>query len=439
MRTVDMPTPTHATNTGEWRRRRWRGLLGIVLAGSLAAAGCGSSDDDAATAAVGNDAGAEAADDVVEGTSTEVISPVEPAEDRATEATATDDGGHSAEAESPSRTEVFEYSSNGVTSRGKIHLPESFERSMNLPTIYLIDFTEQHFEVVLDEFETVIDSTNQIDGLNALVATLEEIPDINASPISFEEHADLFRDMANHIDGRYTDNPSRTFIGKGSEAGIVLLELFSEGPEGAAFDNYVATDAESGYAGAVRNILFSQDFSEATAPRRLHLSFSTSNNVQLLTELADLIGQAEYPWLEFESVYYSDLDYENAYPTAFTDGLRFIFGGESSVSESERATQFLDLFIAEWNARNQDAVFDMVLPDGVFVTTNGTELAGEELVDAWTRFITVISIERTGDAVDNGDGSYSFNVEFSSSKMVLTITLEGNELVSMVEESAVIG
>ena len=125
--------------------------------------------------------------------------------------------------------------------------------------------------------------------------------------------------------------------------------------------------------------------------------------------------------------------------SAFTDGLRFIFGGESDVSESERATQFLDLFIAEWNARNQDAVFDMVLPDGVFVTTSGRELAGEDLVDAWTRFMTVISMERTGDAVDNGDGSYSFNVEFSSSKMVLTITLEGDELVSMVEDSGVIG
>ena len=80
----------------------------------------------------------------------------------------------------------------------------------------------------------------------------------------------------------------------------------------------------------------------------------------------------------------------------------------------------------------------MMLPDGVFVTTSGTELSGEDLVDAWTSFISFISIERTGDAVDNGDGSYSFNVEFSSSKMVLTITLDGNELVSMVEDDGVI-
>jgi hypothetical protein len=67
----------------------------------------------------------------------------------------------------------------------------------------------------------------------------------------------------------------------------------------------------------------------------------------------------------------------------------------------------------------------MVLPNGVLVATDGTEL-----VDSWTRSMDDISIERTGDAVDNGDGSYSFNVDLDGTKRVLTITLNGDELVS---------
>ncbi|MBT8208240.1 MAG: hypothetical protein HKN94_10950 [Acidimicrobiales bacterium] len=226
---------------------------------------------------------------------------------------------------SPARTEAFEFSSNGVTTRGQIHLPESFDKGMNLPTVYLIEFDSAGHEVA-PEFETVIDSVKQINGLKALVATLEERPNITPSPSAYQEHVDLFRDMANHVDSTYTDNPSRTFIGRGFEAGIVLLDLFGEGPEDAGFDNYVATDVESGFATEVRGVLESEDFSDATTSKRLHFSFSASNNVRLMTELTDLIDQAEYPWLEFESVYYSDLGFFNAYPTAFTDGLAYVLG-----------------------------------------------------------------------------------------------------------------
>jgi hypothetical protein len=222
--------------------------------------------------------------------------------------------------------EAFEFSSNGVVIRGRIHLPESFEPGMDLPTIYLIDFAEQHFETALDEFETVIDSVNQIDGLTALVATLEGIPDTDANPSKYEDHAEVFRDMADHVNANYTNNPSRTFIGRGSEAGIVLLELFGEGPEEGSFENYVATDSAAGFTGKTISILETEDFSRATTPKKLHFSFSVSNNVPLATELADLIDDADYPWLEFESVYYSDTDYENTYPIAFADGLRFVFG-----------------------------------------------------------------------------------------------------------------
>lgn len=140
-------------------------------------------------------------------------------------------------------------------------------------------------------------------------------------------HADLFRDMAGHIDGTYTNNPSRTLIGRGSEAGIVLLELFGEGPEEAKFDNYVATDAANQSAKAALNTLEGQDFSEAATSKKLHLCFSTTGRTQLhLIRLNDLLDQAEYPWLQYQSVSYPDTDYENTYPQAFADGLAFVLG-----------------------------------------------------------------------------------------------------------------
>jgi hypothetical protein len=226
----------------------------------------------------------------------------------------------------PARTEAFEFSSNGVATQGKVHLPESFEPGMELATIYLIDFTEDHGEVALDEFETVIDSVNQIDGLNALVATLEEIPEIQAHPDAYEEYADIFRDMADHIDANYANSTSRTLIGRASEAGVVLLELFGEGPDESAFDNYVATDPPERFTSVVVSIVKTEDFSQAESSRKLHLSFSKDNNVYALTRLADLIDEAGYPWLEYESVYYSDSFFNDTYRTAYADGLRFVFG-----------------------------------------------------------------------------------------------------------------
>jgi hypothetical protein len=115
--------------------------------------------------------------------------------------------------------------------------------------------------------------------------------------------------------------------------------------------------------------------------------------------------------------------------------LGVVAGGCSSVSESERATQFLDQFAADWNAGDETAVFGAILPDGVYVPPGGVELVGEEVVDAWTRFLGSVSFERTGDAVDNGDGSYSFEVELSGSKRVMTIEMDGDELVRMVERN----
>jgi hypothetical protein len=226
----------------------------------------------------------------------------------------------------PARTEVFEYSSNGVVTRGKIYLPESYDRSMDLPAIYLVDFTEQHYEVALDEFEKVIEAVARVEGVNALVVTLEERPDVDAGPYTFRQHYELFRDMARHVDGTYTDNPSRTFIGRGSEAGIVLFSLFGGDPQAAVFDNFVVTDPSPQYASAVIDILEDGEAPEATTGKRLHFSFSTSNDYFKSTKLIDLISEADFPWLQFASVYYSDLEYEETYPVSFAAGLEFVFG-----------------------------------------------------------------------------------------------------------------
>lgn len=61
-----------------------------------------------------------------------------------------------------SKTETFTFSSNGTTTKGKIFLPASYETNKNLPAIYLIDFTEQHFKLATDEFEKVIDGVQRV-------------------------------------------------------------------------------------------------------------------------------------------------------------------------------------------------------------------------------------------------------------------------------------
>jgi hypothetical protein len=117
--------------------------------------------------------------------------------------------------------------------------------------------------------------------------------------------------------------------------------------------------------------------------------------------------------------------------------LGVVAAGCSSVSESEQATQFLDQWAADWTDSDEEAVFEVFLPDGVLVGTDGRELVGEEAARGWTQFVPLFSLERTGDAVDNGDGSYSFTVEFIRAEgtlnRVLTITMDGDELVSIVE------
>ena len=223
------------------------------------------------------------------------------------------------------KTETFAFSSNGVATKGKIFLPASYETNRNLPAIYLIDFTEQHFKLATDEFEKVVGGVRQIQGFDALVVTLEEHLDIDAKPEAFQEYYDIFKNMTSYVDSIYTNNTSRTFIGKGSESGIVLMALFLENPETSVFDNFIVTDPSPKYASAIINLIEKDNIPKNKLNKKLHFSFSTSNDRAKCTKLINLINEAQYPWLQFESIEYTNSDYENTYPISYAAGIKYIF------------------------------------------------------------------------------------------------------------------
>lgn len=224
-----------------------------------------------------------------------------------------------------SKTETFTFSSNGIDFKGKIFIPASYKTNKNLPAIFLIDFTEQHFKLATDEFEKVIGGVQQIQDFDALVVSLSEIADIDAEPENFQEHYDIYKDMALYVDGKYTNNQSRTFIGKGSESGVVLKALLTEDAETSVFDNFIATDPSGLYGTEIIRMLENKDFPQNQPIKKLHFSFSTSNDRNKCMKLIDLINDAQIPWLQFETIEYTESNYENTYPVSFAAGLEYVF------------------------------------------------------------------------------------------------------------------
>lgn len=231
-----------------------------------------------------------------------------------------------------SKTETFTFPSNGKSVRGKVFLPASYEENKYLPAIFLVDFTEQHFKVATDEFEKVVEGVQQLEGPGALVVTLEDIPDVDAEPASFHEEYEIFKDMALYVDSKYTTNPSRTFIGKGSESGIVMMALFQEYSEQSVFDNFIATDPSGPYATAIIEMLEKGRPLEINSHKKLHFSFSTSNDRERCSKLINLINESQFPWLEFESTEYTDSNYENTYPLSYAEGLKFVFADSQNLA-----------------------------------------------------------------------------------------------------------
>ena len=222
-------------------------------------------------------------------------------------------------------TETFTFLSNGTATKGKIYLPAAYDTTINLPAIYLIDFTDQHFTIAKDEFEKVVAGVQQIEGFDALVVTLEEHLNIDAKPEGFQEYYEIFNNMTSYVDNNYTNNTSRTFIGRGSEAGIVLMALFLEDSVSSVFDNFIVTDPSTDFMDTVINMIENDDFPQNKSDKKLHFSFSTDNDQEKCNEIINLILAAQYPWLQFRPVEYWNSDYENTYPIAFADGIDYIF------------------------------------------------------------------------------------------------------------------
>jgi len=131
--------------------------------------------------------------------------------------------------------------------------------------------------------------------------------------------------MSSYVDSKYTNNTSRTFIGKGSEGGIVLMTLFLESSESSVFENFIVTDSPGSFNPVVMQMIEKDDFPKNKQRKKLHFSFSTSNNHDQCTRLINMINEAQYPWLQFESIEYTNSNYENTYPTSFAAGIKYVF------------------------------------------------------------------------------------------------------------------
>ena len=218
--------------------------------------------------------------------------------------------------------EAFTFIYNGVETEGLIYLPESYETNNNLPTIYLIDFQETHFTVATDEFAQLINAVREKPNFDALVVSLAALPQINAVPNL--DYADVFKDMSYHVDSIYTDNTSRTLVARGSEGGVVMLILLNEDPDANVFENYIATDSPGSFNDAVINLNQGVTIPSTMLNKKLHFSYSLSNNAENCEALINSFEEAEYPWLSFESVNFGG-PFTEVYPFAFAAGLNFVF------------------------------------------------------------------------------------------------------------------
>jgi len=227
--------------------------------------------------------------------------------------------------ETVSKIETFTFSTNGRKTKGKIFLPASYKSNKNLPVIYLIDFAEQHFKLATDEFEKVINGVNNIQGFDALVVSLQNIPNYNAEPETFQEHYEIFKNMAAYVDNKYTKNPSKTLIGRGSESGIVLMALFLENQDNSLFNNFIATDPSPKYTTAIINLIEKNENKKYPLNKKLHFSFSKTNDQVQCSKLINLIKQTNFNGLDFKSIEYTKSNYENTYPISYADGIKYVF------------------------------------------------------------------------------------------------------------------
>ena len=227
---------------------------------------------------------------------------------------------------SGARTEYFTITARGTPTKAKIHLPPAYDTDDNLPAIFLIDFKEQHWPTIAtDEFDKVIAGVLGIPDFEALVVSLDGTADIDDQIADFEEYFEIYKNMAAYVDEYYTNNEHRTFIGRGSEAGIILFSLFTKDQESSIFSNYIVTDPNGPWNQRTFQKINNNSVPNNLIGKKLHFSFSTTNDRDQCLTIINAIEEADYPWLEFEAIEYADIDFDNAYPRAFADGLKFVF------------------------------------------------------------------------------------------------------------------
>ncbi len=227
-----------------------------------------------------------------------------------------------------STTETFTFSSNGVDLPGNIYLPASYETNSNLPAIYLIDYKEQTVNVATDEFQQVINAVQVRSNFDALVVTLTPLMDPEATDV-YQDYYDIFKNMTTYVDANYTNSTSRTFIGRGTQAGVVIMTMLLEDPVNSVFDNFIATDMPDFATIPVTTMFQNDNFPANISNKKLHYSFSSGNtftNPQALSRaLIQLIEDKQYPWLTFDSIEYANNDFENTYKQSFAAGINFVF------------------------------------------------------------------------------------------------------------------
>ena len=130
--------------------------------------------------------------------------------------------------------------------------------------------------------------------------------------------------MSYYVDSIYTESSSKTLVGRGVEGGIILLTLLHEDPAENVFENYIVTDAPYYYSDVATELIQSDTIPSNMLNKKLHISYSSSNNEESCTELINSIEDAQYPWLTFESEYYPGV-FTYVYPVAFAAGLNFVF------------------------------------------------------------------------------------------------------------------
>ena len=103
------------------------------------------------------------------------------------------------------------------------------------------------------------------------------------------------------------------------------MTLFLEDSETSVFENFIATDAPQDFLKAIMQLIENDDFPQNKLNKKLHFSFSTSNIRIVCINTINTINEAQYPWLQFESLEYEKSDYNDTYPASFAEGLKYIY------------------------------------------------------------------------------------------------------------------